>query len=84
MFSSDSLIKSQIRPKSFTMLPEALLRERDHVKCMTFMGLLPEIDHAWMTVDNVLYLWNYHTQDFTQFKELEQACMWLIVCLLHV
>ncbi|CAN0546674.1 unnamed protein product, partial [Ectocarpus sp. 12 AP-2014] len=55
------------------MLPEALSRERDRVECMTFMGLLPEIDHAWMTVDNVLYLWNYHTQDFTQFRELEQV-----------
>ncbi|CAN0238023.1 unnamed protein product, partial [Scytosiphon promiscuus] len=55
------------------MLPEALSRERDRVECMTFMGLLPEIDHAWMTVDNVLYLWNYHTQDFTQFRDLEQA-----------
>lgn len=39
------------------------------------MGLLPEIDHAWMTVDNVLYLWNYHTQDFTQFRDLEQASL---------
>lgn len=55
------------------MLPEALSRERDRVACMSFMGLLPEIDHAWMTVDNVLYLWNYHTQDFTQFRDLEQA-----------
>jgi len=63
----------QIRPKSFVTLPEALARERDRVECMTFMGLLPEIDHAWMTVDNVLYLWNYHTQDFTQFRDLEQA-----------
>lgn len=57
------------------MLPEALSRERDRVECMTFMGLLPEIDHAWMTVDNVLYLWNYHTQDFTQFRDLEQVCV---------
>ncbi|CAN0453667.1 unnamed protein product, partial [Hapterophycus canaliculatus] len=63
----------QVRPTSFAMLPEALSRERDRVECMTFMGLLPEIDHAWMTVDNVLYLWNYHTQDFTQFRDLEQA-----------
>ncbi|CAN0494131.1 unnamed protein product, partial [Laminaria digitata] len=55
------------------MLPEPLARERDRVECMTFMGILPEIDHAWMTVDNVLFLWNYHTQDFTQFRELDQV-----------
>ena len=63
----------QIRPKAFAMLPEPLTRERDRVECMTFMGILPEIDHAWMTVDNVLFLWNYHTQDFTQFRELDQV-----------
>lgn len=64
------------------MLPEALSRERDRVECMTFMGLLPEIDHAWMTVDNVLYLWNYHTNDFTQFRDLEQAryCVPRLAC----
>lgn len=56
------------------MLPEPLARERDRVECMSFMGLLPEIDHAWMTVDNVLFLWNYHTQNFTQFRDLEQVC----------
>lgn len=55
------------------MLPEPLVRERDRVECMSFMGLLPEIDHAYMTVDNVLFLWNYHTQDFIQFRELEQV-----------
>ncbi|CAM9519333.1 unnamed protein product, partial [Ectocarpus sp. 12 AP-2014] len=70
---TNSYLGPQIRSKSFAMLPEALSRERDRVECMTFMGLLPEIDHAWMTVDNVLYLWNYHTQDFTQFRELEQV-----------
>lgn len=52
---------------------------------MSFMGLLPEIDHAWMTVDNVLFLWNYHTQDFTQYRQLEQvresACGFLRGCL---
>lgn len=67
------LILYQIRPKSFVMLPEPLVRERDRVECMSFMGLLPEIDHAYMTVDNVLFLWNYHTQDFIQFRELEQV-----------
>eukprot|EP00752_Nemacystus_decipiens_P013044 g11539.t1 len=50
---TNSYLGPQIRPKSFAVLPEALSRERDRVECMTFMGLLPEIDHAWMTVDNV-------------------------------
>lgn len=55
------------------MLPEPLARERDRVEVSTFMGLLPEIEHAWMTVDNVLYLWNFRTGDFTQYRDLEQV-----------
>lgn len=60
-------------PKSFVTLPAPLARERDRVECMNLMGLLPEIDHAWMTVDNVLFLWNYHTKAFTQLREVEQV-----------
>lgn len=55
------------------MLPAALARERDRVECVTLMGLLPEIDYAWMTVDDTLYLWNYRTQDFTNFRDFEQV-----------
>jgi len=29
---------------------------------MSFQGLLPEIHRAWVTVDNVLYIWDYHTE----------------------
>jgi hypothetical protein len=28
-----------------------------------FMGVLPEIDRVWISVDNVLYLWNYNRPD---------------------
>ncbi|CAM9540207.1 unnamed protein product [Ascophyllum nodosum] len=69
----NSYLGPQIRQKSLFMLPEPLVRERDRVQCTTFMGLLPEIDHVWMSVDNVLFLWNYHTQDLTQFRKLQQV-----------
>lgn len=26
----------------------------------SFMGIFPEINRVWMTIDNHLYLWNYH------------------------
>ena len=35
--------------------------------------LTPEIHRAWITVDNVLYIWDYHTEEaYAQIDELEQ------------
>ncbi|CAM9600176.1 unnamed protein product, partial [Choristocarpus tenellus] len=64
---------SQVEREGFVQLPPHLARERDRVECMSFMGLLPEIHHAWLSVDNVLYLWDYQTQDFTQYRDLDQV-----------
>jgi nuclear pore complex protein Nup155 len=27
--------------------------------CASFMGILPEINRVWVTIDNVIYFWNY-------------------------
>lgn len=44
------------------------------------MGLLPEIDRAYITVDNRLYFWNYRNgSDFTSFEDLTQTI--ISVCL---
>lgn len=38
------------------------------------MGFLPELDRAYITVDNRLYFWNYkHGSDFTSFEDLGQT-----------
>jgi hypothetical protein len=38
------------------------------------MGLFPEIDRAWVSIDNRLYLWNYKNGgDFYEFDELDQV-----------
>lgn len=38
------------------------------------MGIFPEIDRAWITVDNRLYFWNYRNgSDFHTFDELDQS-----------
>jgi nuclear pore complex protein Nup155 len=40
----------------------------------TKMGIFPEIDRAWITVDNSLYFWNYRNgSDFHTFDQLDQA-----------
>jgi nuclear pore complex protein Nup155 len=42
-------------------IPDDILEQYDHAQVSTMMGLFAELNHAWITVDNALYLW-----DFTQ------------------
>lgn len=44
-------------------LPPAIVRAYGQLQSMSFQGLWAEIHRAWMTVDNVLYLWDYHTEE---------------------
>ena len=44
-------------------LPPAIVRAYGQLQSMSFQGLWSEIHRAWMTVDNVLYLWDYHTEE---------------------
>ncbi|CCJ29602.1 unnamed protein product, partial [Pneumocystis jirovecii] len=42
------------------------------------MGLFPEIQRAWITVDNRLYLWNYlNGEDFQSYEDLDRT----IICI---
>ena len=40
-------------------IPDAIFEQYNQAQCHTMMGLFTEIGHAWMTVDNRLYLWEY-------------------------
>jgi nuclear pore complex protein Nup155 len=40
-------------------LPEAVFEQVDHTQMSTQMGLFAEINHAWVVVDNQIYLWDY-------------------------
>lgn len=31
------------------------------LQCRSFMGIMPEINRIWITIDNRLYLWNYES-----------------------
>lgn len=38
------------------------------------MGLIPEINHAWITVDDKLFLWDYRSPaDFTYFEGMSDV-----------
>ncbi|OZJ03036.1 hypothetical protein BZG36_03265 [Bifiguratus adelaidae] len=54
-------------------LPNAIVQQYDILQCRSFMGLLPEINRAWITVDNKLFLWNYiDGTDFYSFEDQDQ------------
>jgi nuclear pore complex protein Nup155 len=40
-------------------LPEAVFEQVDHTQMSMSMGLFAEINHAWVVVDNQVYLWDY-------------------------
>lgn len=53
-------------------LPADLLRKMEgqgNVNPYSYMGILSEINRIWVTVDNVLYLWDYMTPG-SQYEEV--------------
>ncbi|KAH3995531.1 hypothetical protein HBI56_146280 [Parastagonospora nodorum] len=40
-------------------LPDAVFEQVDHTQMSMSMGLFAEINHAWVVVDNQVYLWDY-------------------------
>lgn len=59
-------------------LPQTIVRAYSQLQSMSFQGLWPEIHRAWMTVDNVLYLWDYHTED--SHVQVRRLWVWLLGC----
>jgi hypothetical protein len=54
MFKSSHSKQHNIR------LPKALLeRRKNDTQVLSLMGLLPEINRVWVSIDNCLYLWDY-------------------------
>lgn len=60
-------------------LPHAFTSQYNNVKYKSFMGLFPQINRAWLTVDSNLFLWAYapfrapaHPPDLYVFEGLSQ------------
>ncbi|KAG4305935.1 hypothetical protein PORY_000845 [Pneumocystis oryctolagi] len=59
-------------------IPDAIFEQYNKTECYTQMGLFPEIQRAWITVDNRLYLWNYlNGEDFQSYEDLDRT----IICI---
>jgi nuclear pore complex protein Nup155 len=52
-----------LKLESFKNLPDFMLQQYDSLQVSSFMGIFPEINRVWMTIDNHLYLWNYDAPD---------------------
>ncbi|EED20702.1 non-repetitive nucleoporin, putative [Talaromyces stipitatus ATCC 10500] len=46
------------RVKSYN-IPEQILDQYNRAQISTSMGLFAELNHAWVAIDNALYLWDY-------------------------
>jgi len=54
-------------------IPRAIRGLYSQIECEMFMGLFPEINRAWITIDNRLFLWNYYNgDDFYVYDGLDQ------------
>ncbi|KAJ3361101.1 hypothetical protein GGF32_007788 [Allomyces javanicus] len=57
----------------FVPLPAALAAQYDRLECRTYMGLFPDIDRAWITVDHRLFFWDYLRNEHVLVKEFEHV-----------
>ncbi|KAJ3057345.1 hypothetical protein HK097_008439 [Rhizophlyctis rosea] len=48
-----------LQQDGFTDMSATISQQFDSLVCKSFMGFLPEIRRAWITVDHTLFLWNY-------------------------
>jgi len=56
-----------------TPVPQAIRSLYSQVECEMFMGLFPEINRAWISIDNKLFLWNYYEgEDFYVYTGIDQ------------
>nr|KMM69011.1 nucleoporin Nup157/170 [Coccidioides posadasii RMSCC 3488] len=44
-------------------IPDQIFDQYNRAQVSTSMGLFAELNHAWVTIDNALYLWNYTHQN---------------------
>lgn len=57
-------------------IPDVIFDQYNQTESFTQMGLFPEIERAWITVDNRLYFWHYKNgNDFLSFEDLDKTIL---------
>ncbi|KIM48278.1 hypothetical protein M413DRAFT_439999 [Hebeloma cylindrosporum] len=58
IFADDTRLPFQKR--KFTGIPDGLFQYYDTANLTSHMGLMPEIERAWISIDHKLFLWDYN------------------------
>ncbi|XP_060525435.1 nuclear pore complex protein Nup155 isoform X2 [Cylas formicarius] len=67
---------TQIRNVSNVPLPPEIIDHFSHVQCHCMMGLFPEINRAWLTVDSDIYIWTYEENtDLAYFDGINETIL---------
>ncbi|XP_030758957.1 nuclear pore complex protein Nup154 [Sitophilus oryzae] len=72
---------TQIKTINNVPLPPEIVDHFSHVQCHCMMGIFPEINRAWLTVDSDIYIWTYEENtDLAYFDGINETilCVGLI------
>lgn len=65
---------TQIKTVNNIPLPSDIVDHLTHVQCHCMMGLFPEINRAWLTVDSDIYVWTYEdNSDLAYFDGISET-----------
>ncbi|KAK7207127.1 Non-repetitive/WGA-negative nucleoporin C-terminal-domain-containing protein [Myxozyma melibiosi] len=57
-------------------IPDIIFEQYNKTESYTQMGLFPELQRAWITVDNKLFFWNYMSgEDFLSYEDLQHTIL---------
>ena len=72
----DSASLRQLSSLKHVPLPAELVEHFGHMRCNCMMGLFTEIDRAWLTIDNNIYVWKYEDcSDLAYFDGLSDTIL---------
>ncbi|KAH3671304.1 hypothetical protein OGAPHI_000527 [Ogataea philodendri] len=70
---------SRFEKSSIYNIPDQIFQEYHSLDCITNMGLLNELQRAWLTIDNKLIIWNYkassHESEYFTIDELKNTIL---------
>ncbi|XP_048522615.1 nuclear pore complex protein Nup154 [Dendroctonus ponderosae] len=67
---------SQVKNINNIPLPGEIVDHFSHVQCHCMMGLFPEINRAWLTVDSDIYIWTYEENtDLAYFDGINETIL---------
>ncbi|ESX00042.1 hypothetical protein KL918_005251 [Ogataea parapolymorpha] len=70
---------SRFEKSNIYNIPDQIFQEYNSLDCITNMGILTELQRAWLTIDNKLIIWNYkagsHDPDYFTIDELKNTIL---------